>query len=209
MTPKKKSTDYLKRRGASPGNAEFREKILDFLAVTNADNEIEYSIQNDLSKKMDHPFYGIKKIKVKITRTPTELMEEYCRLLMLYDDQVFAKKLFQALNSQQTQTFRKLPLRSKSQLERKKRIQQGVWEHPIPAKCVVQEIVRSISEKNESRIKRVISVYQRAGIVFLSKEDNNLVNIKYRDRMPDNWCWDDDVLDAFVRYRLAGIDFEH
>jgi len=138
------STEYLRRRGASKATSEFRKTIHEFLRVTSADLEIVYSLMNDLSKKMDHPFYGTEKIKVNISRSKKDIIKEYCRLLIDFDNILFSKQLLRLLNSQQTPTLRKLPSKNLIQKGRKKG-RDGIWEHPTPVKCVVEALLKGDS----------------------------------------------------------------
>ncbi|MBY0571483.1 MAG: hypothetical protein K2P61_09375 [Burkholderiaceae bacterium] len=203
------STDYLRAKGASVANEEFRSQINEFLEKTSADDELTYAIKKDLSKRIDHPFYKIPKTKLKIVKTHKVLVQEYCRLLILYNDQHFSKKLLKVLSSQQEQSLRKIPPRSQAQKARKKRVGKGVWEHPIPVKYIVENLLHGICTRDRLYIERVLSIYEQAGSFFLTDEENSLIDPKYKQTMPENWSFNAENIDLFIRYRIANIDFEN
>ena len=206
-----KTKSILSRKREEKRNSQqtkdFRKKIINFLETTRADNEIVYSIKRDLSKKTDMEFYKQKKKIVKIKRQNIEIVKEYVRLLIEYNDLDFAKRLIKKLSVQQDQALRKIALRSEIDQEKAKVYgnENGIWDHVIPVKVVVSEIVNMIKNNDASEIDKLLNIYCKAGQRFITKDIDNLLKNKYKACMPENWDWRNNKSDPLARYKALNI----
>lgn len=192
-----KSKKRIEQRN-SPATQEFKLKIIELLNSTkDKDDEVVYSIIKDLSVMTNMPFYKERPKKIKITKSPREMIKAYVKLLCDHDDKEFAIKVLKNLNKNQAQTLRKAAPRIGSKKE--------IWEHAIPAKIIVDELIVMIKSKDMSMIDTLLDVYYRAGQRALTKDEDQLLS-KYRCSMPEGWNWKDPNVNPLARYSAVGIE---
>jgi len=178
----------------SPATQEFRLKILDL--VQNTEAEVAYSIMKDLACMTSMPFYKNRPEKVKITKDNVSMLKAYVELLINHHDEDFAIKTIKSLNKNQAQLLRKVAPKIGTKKE--------IWEHAIPAKVIVDEIIIMIKRKDLSMFDKLINVYQKAGQRALTKDEDQLLS-KYKSSMPDDWNWKDENVDPLARHTIVGI----
>lgn len=210
MTEKIRSQASLLREKTrnSLKTIQFRERIEEFLISTSASPELSYTIKRDLSKKTDLPYYKKKKKVMKVSSPRSSLIRELMERLIQYDDLEFSVQLLKLLRVQQDQTLRKIPHKSIAGKTREKMVgsKNGVWEHAIPAKYIMGELIEMIRLKDLCELEQLLKVYEMSGQHFVAKEHDCLLNAKYKDSMPEGWSWKDENPELLIRYRLAGID---
>ena len=198
-------TKRLEKKRNSPEVKKFKHEIDSFLNQTGASIEIAYKLKCDLSKKIDMPFYGEPKNRVYCTLTADEIAKEYIRLLIIFDQPDFTRKLITALRMQQQQTFRKIHRIPQKQIQRKALLKEGVFEHPVPSKYSTNLLISYINNRDLSSATDYIDfMHDKVPQVFLTKEQDNVVNLHFKDEMPLNWDWKKDS--PFARYIAAGLD---
>jgi len=80
----------------------------------------------------------------------------------------------------------------------KKKINNYTFEHPIPAKVVLTELLKVKTYEERMKILNFADC-----VVILSKdEDKKLLSVKLRSSMPKNWSYFDNI---FARYDQVGI----
>lgn len=201
-------TKKLEEKRKSPEVQAFKARVNTFLVTVGASSEIIYRLRCDLSKKIDMPFYGeVKSRPANMSLSVVEIAKEYIRLLILYGDDSFSEELLSWLTKQQGQTFRRIHELSKKQKERKRGLIRGVYEHPVPVNYSKNLLLGFIKKKDVNSAFRYIE-YMNAQIpqVFLTEDEDFLVNQISRDGMPDGWNWKTDS--PFERYVRAGIPEE-
>jgi len=198
-------TKKLEERRNSLEIQNLKQKVIDFLNETNAGDEIRYRLYCDLSKKIDMPFYGDKKIRVKKTLNVQDIAKEYIRLLIQYKNSEFAEILLTWLTRQQTQTFRRIHKLSQKQKNRKKTLKNGVYEHPVPVAHSKKIILHYIATSNfEEACLFVDYLNLYVPQIFLTKTEDEAVNKISKESMPEGWNWKTD--DVFIRYAMAHVD---
>ncbi|MBQ7444435.1 MAG: hypothetical protein IJS71_00650 [Clostridia bacterium] len=198
-------TKKLEARRNSPEVQSFKERVNTFLRDVGASEELVYRLRCDLSKKIDMPFYGEPKVRPgNMSLSVVEIAKEYVLLLIRYGDEAFSEELLSWLTKQQGQTFRRIHRLSQKQKERKRKIKSGVYEHPVPVNYSKLKLLEYIEKKNADNALRYIE-YMSANIpqVFLTTEEDSLVNRISKDSMPEGWNWETDS--PFERYIRAGI----
>ena len=117
-----------------------------------------------------------------------EIAKEYVRLLIKYDNINFTKKLLSSLIRQQSQTFRRIYKRSNFQKARKKELKYGVYEHSVPVKYSRDMLILYIKNKKYKRACEYIDYMSNCfPQIFLKNEENNLIDISYKGKMPEKW----------------------
>ena len=199
------ATKKLEARRNSLEVQEFKQQVIEFLNVTKASDEIKYKICCDLAKKIDMPFYHEAKLGVKSNLKSDYLAKEYIKLLISYGDNVFAERLLSWLSRQQKQTFRNIYKLSPKQKAR--RIQynnNGVYEHPVPVNFSKQMFLCFIKNKDyKTACEYVDFLSNNVPQIFLTRQQDDLVNKVSRDTMPEGWDWKKDS--PFIRYKLANL----
>lgn len=178
----------------SPSTQEFRLKILDL--IKNIEPEVGYSIMKDLSCMTSMPFYKNRPEKIKIIKDNSSMLKAYVELLASHHDENFAIKTIKSLNKNQAQLLRKVAPKIGDK--------KDIWEHAIPTKVIVDEIVRMIKDKDSSMLDQLLSVYQQAGQRALTKDEDKLLS-NYKCSMPDGWNWKDKNVDPLARHTIVGI----
>jgi len=179
----------------SPETKEFRLKILDL--IKDADSEVGYSIMKDLACMTSMPFYKNRPEKVKITKDHVSMLKSYVELLANYHDEEFSIKTIKSLNANQAQLFRKVAPKVGNK--------KDIWEHAIPVKVIVDEIIIMIQSKDMSMLDTLIDIYCQAGQRALTKNEDKLLS-NYKSSMPNGWDWKDKNVDPLARYTKVGID---
>ena len=197
----KQSLAREKKRN-SPEMQDFRKEIELFLEKTKADADTIYRLKTDLAKKTDMPFYkedhGSRCGRAKMSAP--EIVYIYCELLISYGDMDFSERLLDWLSRQQEQSMRKLS----QKLNESENQTDGIWEHSIPVNYTKKMLLDLIKKKDLKTIKEYLKfVYEKAPQICLTKEQDDKVNKKYRDTMPEGWDWK--TGDPFIRYKKAGI----
>ena len=178
----------------SPETQEFRLKILDL--VHDIEAEVAYSIMKDLACMTSMPFYKNRPDKVKITKDHASMLKAYVELLASYHDEEFATKTIKSLNKNQAQLLRKVAPKIGTK--------KDIWEHAVPAKVIVDEIIMMIKNKDLSMLDKLIDVYQKAGQRALTKDEDQLLS-NYKSSMPDGWDWREENVNPLARHTIVGI----
>jgi hypothetical protein len=84
---------------------------------------------------------------------------------------------------------------------------KDIWEHAIPAKVIVDELIKMIESNCFKDIDRLLELYEIAGQRPLTQEDNKLL-YSMKSSMPDGWNWRDADVDCFARYNASGIEIK-
>ena len=113
------------------------------------------------------------------------------------EDTPFIIQLIKSLSRQQNQTLRKVAPKVGNK--------KDVWDHVIPVKFIVDEIIKMILDKDVSQIEKLLTHYTNAGQRGLSDEEDKLLKTKYNCSMPQNWCWKNKNVNLFARYHAVGI----
>lgn len=189
-----KASKRREQRRNSPEMLDFRTKII--ILLKEAEEDVAYSIQRDLSTMTDMPFYKQPKTKVKSNKNHTDMIKAYISLFASHDDFELVYKLLKELSKNQSQTIRKVVHRTG---ERK-----HIWEHVIPTRFFICEIIEMIRLKDLSGLDKLLTIYIKAGQRSVSKEENQLLS-EYNSCMPVDWDWRQDGADPFIRHRITGI----
>lgn len=192
----KRSVASIKReqKRLSPETYAFKIKINELLESKSI--EIVYAIKKDLACMTNMPFYKDRPKKIKISYSHKELLIEYMNLFVQHHDKDFIKKLLRSLNRNQAQTIRKVA----PKIGKK----SAIWEHAIPAKFLVDELVKMIDNNDISQLPKLLELYEIAGQRSLTNEQNQLLT-KYRTSMPDDWNWQGENADPLIRHTIVGI----
>lgn len=205
--PNTVNTKKLEEKRNSFEVQQFKREVETFLKEVDASDEMCYRVRCDLAKKVDSPFYNDYKGNRCCKMSTEEIAKEYVRLLIKYDNINFTKKLLLSLIRQQSQTFRRIYKRSNFQNARKKELKYGVYEHSVPVKYSRDMLLLYIKNKKYKRACEYIDYMSNCfPQIFLTNEENNLINISYKYKMPEKWNWKRDSL--FIRYEKAGINEE-
>lgn len=193
----------------SPETRQFKEEIEHFLRATNADLNIAYFLRQDLKKMTDMAYYGKDVGRRTLMLKPNDIAIEYCNLLANFGNSSFTQKLLYEISRQQSQTMRKLFNRPPDQMAKARSLgtKNGYWEHPIPLKFVRSELEKLI-HFDLKKAHEFISVLQCVNQVFLSKEQNAVLNAIHKDSMPEGWKWDSPASDLYIRYKVLNLNFE-
>ncbi len=178
----------------SPKTLEFKKQINAFLVGKNP--EVVYAIKRDLACMTSMPFYKDRPEKIKITSSNKELLVEYMKTFINHDDKDFIIKLIRSLNRNQAQTIRKVAPKIGNKSE--------IWEHVIPAKFIINELVLMIEKDDISELEILLNLYELAGQRGITKEQDLLLS-DYRSSMPENWDWRKKNVNPFIRHEIAGI----
>ena len=179
----------------STKTVEFKLKINNLLET--ADAEVAYAIKRDLAIMTSMPFYKDRPEVLKITKSPIELIHEFANLFCKCEDKEFIVKLIKRLGTNQGQTIRK----AAPKIGGKK----DIWEHAIPTKYVLDEMIKMILQNDIADLKKLLKVYEDAGQRGVTKRQDKLLR-EYRNRMPDGWNWRDEKVDPLARHKKAGIE---
>ncbi len=175
----------------SPKMIEFKNNINQFIQSTNASPEIIYHLKHDLGIMTNMPYYkDYKGVKNRMDRK--DIILNYCKLLIDYNNKNFTNKLINILSRNQNQNIRKLSTRNKNERQRCKSIgsKNGIWEHPITIKYIKDKLIQYINEKDIQKISDFLDfLINDTNQIFLTHDEDNLVNSKYRSNMPNNWDW--------------------
>ncbi|MBI3714063.1 MAG: hypothetical protein HY253_14035 [Burkholderiales bacterium] len=191
----------------SPETRQFRNEIEHFLHVTNAEPNIAYFLRQDLKKMTDMAYYGMDIGHRTFSLKPTEIAIEYCNLLANFGTIEFTRKILKEISRQQNQTLRKLFLRPPDQIAKALSLgtKNGYWEHPIPLKFVRTELEKLI-HCDLKKAHAFIDILQCVNQIFLSKEQNAVLNAVHKDSMPDGWKWDVPDSDLYIRYKVLDLN---
>ncbi len=208
MENKSRAAINRERIRNSPEMMKFRKQIIDFLNDVNADEETQYILSSDLGKMTNMPFYKQPKLGRKPNHIikPNVIVKNYISLFTKHysknKDLEFIEKLFSWLTRNQSQYLRKLSKRTPYQKERARHYgnANGIWEHPVPAKVTKDFLIHCIiNNEMDPAFEYIDRIYECAHQVFLTKDENDLVCLRYNDKMPDGWDWQSG--DIFARYR--------
>ena len=197
MNKQSKLSKKREKKRNSPETQKFKSGILDL--VSNAEEEVAYSIMKDLACMTSMPFYKDRPKKVKITKDHVLMLKAYVELLANYHDEEFAIKTIKSLNKNQAQLLRKVAPKIGTK--------KDIWEHAIPAKVIVDEIIIMIKSKDLSMLDKLINVYQKAGQRALTEKEDKLLS-NYKSSMPNEWNWRDENVDPLARHTIVGIIHE-
>ncbi len=196
---KERSVLSLKReeKRKSPKTLQFKKEINRFLEGKRP--EVIYAIKRDLACMTSMPFYKDRPEKTKINLTHKELIVEYMKAFVTYEDKAFIIKLIKSLNRNQAQTIRKIAPKIGKKSE--------IWEHVIPASSVANELIKMIDNNDISEIDKLLSIYEAAGQRGITKEQDLLLS-KYKSTMPNDWNWRDKNVNPLFRHEIVGIKHE-
>jgi len=185
------------KRRNSLSTVKFREDIEHLLV--NAEPQIVYSMKKDLAAMTDMAFYKHRPEVIKVDISAKEIIKGYVHVLASANNMDLAIKSLRELSKNQSQVLRKAALRYGKA--------KDIWEHAIPVKVIVGELLKMIDSNCFNGIDRLLELYEMAGQRPLTKEDDNLLNtLKYS--MPEGWDWRDDDVDIFARYKAVNIVLE-
>lgn len=183
----------------SPKTIEFKNKIN--ILLKGVDSQIAYSIKKDLATMTNMPFYRDRPNVIKIKLSPIEILVEYAKLFINCNNTKFTIQLIRSLSRNQAQTLRSIAPRIGNK--------KDIWEHVIPVKVVVDEIINMILKKDISELLKLLNIYKLAGQRGITHEQNNILKIKFNSSMPENWNWKDKNVDPFARHRIVGLLEKH
>lgn len=175
---------------------EFKKQINYFLEGKNL--EVIYAIKRDLACMTNMPFYKDRPERIKITLSHKELLIEFMKIFIEYDDKEFIIKLLKSLNKNQAQTIRKVAPRIGEKSE--------IWEHVIPAKFIVNELIQMVEMKNISDLDKLLTVYETAGQRGITKKQDLLLS-EYKSSMPKKWNWKEEIVNPLIRHEIVGIEY--
>jgi len=141
------------------------------------------------------PFYKDRPERIKLTLSNKELIFEFMKEFIEHDDKEFIIILIKSLNKNQAQTIRKVTPKIGKKSE--------IWEHVIPAKFIVDELIKMIENENISELKKPLSIYKLAGQHGITKEQDLLL-LEYRSSMPKGWNWKEKNVNPMIRYEIVG-----
>lgn len=193
---KKRSLASLKReeKRKSPKTLKFKKEIISFLE--NKKPEVVYAIKRDLACMTSMPFYKDRPEKIKMSLTHKELLIEFMNAFIEHDNIEFSIKLLKSLNKNQAQTIRKVAPKIGKKAD--------IWEHVIPAKYIVDELIKMIENKDLSEIDKLLKIYELAGQRGITKEQDLLLS-EYKSSMPENWNWRNNDVNPLFRHEIVGI----
>lgn len=183
---------------------DLRDEIEDFLIANNVPSEIIYHIKNQLSIQTNMPYYKDKSKGKRNKLNKLLIIFEISKVLMTYNNSSFTRKLMSELAKNQNQALRGLSKKLKSDINRKSKFPNGIWEHIIPIKYIRDTIINYINNKNMLELEEFLFwVENNTFQAYLTKEEDIKVNSLYKDNMPLDWDWK--TGDIFIRYKDAGI----
>ncbi|WP_405331461.1 hypothetical protein [Fibrobacter sp.] len=202
-------TDRLRRKHNAPETLRLKEQVEDFIKRCSIDSETQYHLKNNLSVKIDLPYYGESKGKrPKPPFDHLKIVLDFCKYLIQYNHREFTELLLGKLTVQQNQSLRKIAKRRKD--KKKLSSKEGIWEHVIPANVVKNKLIEIIGGKlglddKLKEIERILTVFKKAGQLHITKDDDKkLSESDYTDAMPLDWDWSEEKI--FSRYIEAGIN---
>jgi hypothetical protein len=181
----------------SPKTLDFKRQINSFLEDKNP--EIIYAIKRDLACMTSMPFYKDRPERIKLTLSNKELIVEFMKAFIKHNDKEFIIKLVRSLNKNQAQTIRKIAPKIGKKSE--------IWEHVIPAKFIVEELIVMIEKEDISELQQLLKIYELAGQRGITKEQDLLLS-DYRSSMPENWNWREENVNPIIRHEIVGITYE-
>jgi hypothetical protein len=194
MTERSKASLKREEIRKSPKILKFKNEILEFLKDKSP--EINYAIKRDLACMTSMPFYKDRPEKIKIELTHRELLVEFMKEFHTHQDKDFIIRLIKSLNKNQAQTIRKAAPKIGQKSE--------IWEHTIPAKVIVNELILMIENEDISELDRLLNIYEKAGQRGITKEQDNLLS-DFKSSMPCNWDWRDKNVNPLARHEAVGI----
>jgi hypothetical protein len=145
------------------------------------------------------PFYKDRPEKFKLTLNSKELIIEFMKEFIKHNDKEFIIKLIKSLNKNQAQTIRKIAPKIGKKSE--------IWEHVIPVKYIVDELIVMIENEDISELEKLLEIYELAGQRGITKEQDLLLS-EYRSSMPENWNWREENVNPIIRHEIVGITYE-
>lgn len=173
---------------------KFKEEILAFLKDKSP--EINYVIKRDLACMTSMPFYKDRPDKIKINITPREILIEFMNAVYKDEKKELIKDLIKALNKNQAQTIRKIAPKIGKKSD--------VWEHVIPAKVIVNELISMVENEDISELDKLLDIYEEAGQRAITKEQDFLLS-EFKSSMPKGWDWRDENINPLARHEAVGI----
>lgn len=184
---------------------QFKDDIEKFLILTDASDEISYHLRKDLGVMTNMPYYKeYKGIRNRMDRK--EIILNYVSLLIKYDNPQFTSFLINKLSLNQLQTLRKLSKRPIEEIKRCREIgpSNGIWEHPIPINYIKRELIKFINNKKYDEIEGFLDyIIDEVSQIFLTKEEDSIVNTNYKKDMPLGWDWK--TGNIYQRYKDVGV----
>jgi len=181
----------------SPKTLEFKRQINSFLEGKTP--EIIYAIKRDLACMTSMPFYKDRPERIKLTLNNKELIVEFMKAFIKHSDKEFIIKLVRSLNKNQAQTIRKVAPKIGKKSE--------IWEHVIPAKFILEELIVMIEKEDISELEKLLKIYELAGQRGITKEQDLLLS-DYQSSMPKNWNWREENVNPIIRHEIVGITYE-
>lgn len=178
----------------SPQTLTFKLKVNEFLKKSKP--EIAYAIKRDLACMTNMPFYKDRPKVIRFKMNPIDLICEYAELFKSCQDEEFIVELIKKLSLNQNQIIRKAAPRIG--------VKKEIWEHAIPAKVIVEELISMILKKDTTDLRKMLEIYKCAGQRGLTKEQDKLLE-KYRTSMPESWDWRLENVNPLARHLEVGI----
>ena len=178
----------------NPKTLDFKRQVNEFLIGKKP--EIVYAVRRDLSCMTNMPFYNDRPEKIKIKLNSKELLIEMMQAFVAYENKEFIFELIRSLNKNQAQTIRKVAPKIGTKSE--------VWEHVIPAKYIVDELIEMIKINDISELDKLLNIYESAGQRGITNHQDQLLS-EYRSSMPDNWNWKEENVNPLYRHEKVGI----
>ena len=194
MEIRSKASLGRERQRLSANTIEFKAKIIKLLE--SADPEISYVIKKDLAIMTNMPFYKDRPEVIRVTKSNIELICEFAKLFCTCKDKDFIIKLVKRLGSNQGQTIRKAAIKIGGKGD--------IWEHAIPAKFIIDEIISMILRNDITDLILLLKIYEKAGQRGITKAQDELLR-EYRNCMPNGWNWRNENVDPLARHRVVGI----
>jgi len=196
---KERSLASIKReeKRKNPKTLEFKRQINEFLE--NKHSEVVYGIKRDLACMTSMPFYKDRPERINVTLSHKELLIKYMEIFVNHSDKGFIITLIKALNENQAQTIRKVAPKFGKKSE--------IWEHAIPAKFIVDELIKMIKNNDISEINKLLDIYELAGQRGITRKQDLLL-ANYRSTMPENWNWRKKDADPLFRHKKVGIRYD-
>jgi hypothetical protein len=177
---------------------EFKAKLCSLLE--NAPPIVSYRIKQDLAIQTDMPFYRDRPKKIKGKRISyRDYLKQILNFFILQSDDefTFIVGLLRRLSVNQNQIIRKLA-------PRKSIIKKEIWEHAIPVKIIVDELIEMIRKKDISELDKLLDVYELAGQRSLTKEQDFKLK-EFKTSMPKGWNWRAIDVNPLERHHIVGI----